>query len=232
MSTPDSINIASYNIRKAIGRDGHRNPRRILDVIDSVVADIVVLQEADYRFGGRRPIFETDELHSKTNLHAVDVAPEVEGLGWHGNILMLGAGAVLRNVKAIPLQGTEPRGAVVADLEVHGRPLRLIQCHLGLIPHQRTRQANALAAEINHTPTVILGDFNAAGPRPPSLRRLRAEMTEVLHGPTFPTRWPCFRFDRMFHSKGLTVSDPKVVDTPLSRVASDHLPIKATFRWA
>lgn len=232
MGAPETIVIASYNIRKAIGRDGRRNPQRILDVIASLGADVVVLQEADFRFGGRRPIFETDELHSTTSLRAIDVAPDVDGLGWHGNILMLSPGATLQNVKAIPLHGSDPRGAVVSDLDVSGRPLRLIHCHLGLIPHQRARQAATLAGEINHAPTVMLGDFNAAGPRPPSLRSLRSELNEVEHGATFPTRWPCIRFDRMFHSDGLTASDPVVVDTPLTRIASDHLPIKATFRWS
>ncbi|MBY4892505.1 endonuclease/exonuclease/phosphatase family protein [Rhodobacteraceae bacterium N5(2021)] len=231
MSAPGKIAIASYNIRKAIGRDGRRNPRRILDVIANLSADVVVLQEADFRFGGRRPIFDADELQSITGLRAVDVAPDVEGLGWHGNVLLLRPDAAIQSVKAVPLQGSDPRGAVVSDLDLHGRSLQLIHGHLGLLPHQRARQATLLAAEISHTPTVILGDFNAAGPRPPSLRGLSSVLNEVVHGATFPTRWPCLRFDRMFHCDGLAVSDPMVVDTPLTRVASDHLPIKATFHW-
>ncbi len=82
MSAPGKTVIASYNFRKAIGRDGRRNPLRIMDVIASLDADVVVLQEANLRFGGRRPISETDELHSNTNLRAVDVAPNVKGHRW------------------------------------------------------------------------------------------------------------------------------------------------------
>ena len=145
---------------------------------------------------------------------------------------MLSPGVTLQNVKAIPLLGSDPRGAVVSDLEMGGRTLRVIHGHLGLIPHQRARQASVLVAEIRHTPTIVLGDFNAVGPRPPSLHRLTSVLTEVVHGATFPTRWPCARLDRMFHSDDLTASDPVVMDTQLTRVASDHLPIKATFRWA
>jgi endonuclease/exonuclease/phosphatase family metal-dependent hydrolase len=226
-----SFSIASYNIRKAIGRDGKRNPARILDVISSFAADIVVLQEADFRFGGRRPIFDPAALREATGLRTVDVAPEVEGLGWHGNILMLGPDVTLDHVKTLTLQGLEPRGAVVADLSLLGQPLRLIHGHLGLIPHQRAHQARALGSEAALHATVALGDFNAGGTRPNSLRGLSSALQEVAHGPTFPTRWPLIRFDRMFHSGAITAFDPEVIDTPLSRIASDHLPIKARFRW-
>ena len=48
-----TITIASYNMRKAVGTDRKRNPQRILEVLREVDADIVALQEADRRFGGR-----------------------------------------------------------------------------------------------------------------------------------------------------------------------------------
>src|SRR6476660_6044157 len=47
------ITVASYNMRKAIGLDRKRNPHRVLDVLHEIDADIVALQEADKRFGGR-----------------------------------------------------------------------------------------------------------------------------------------------------------------------------------
>ena len=48
-----SITVASYNMRKAIGTDRRRNPQRVLDVLHEIDADVVALQEADKRFGGR-----------------------------------------------------------------------------------------------------------------------------------------------------------------------------------
>ena len=47
------ITVASYNMRKAIGLDRRRDPHRVLDVLQEIDADIVALQEADQRFGGR-----------------------------------------------------------------------------------------------------------------------------------------------------------------------------------
>ena len=52
----NTLTVASYNVRKAIGLDRKRNPQRVLDVLHEIDADIVALQEADKRFGGRGAI--------------------------------------------------------------------------------------------------------------------------------------------------------------------------------
>ncbi len=39
----DAFTLTSYNIRKAIGRDGKRNPERIVEVLNTTAADIVIL---------------------------------------------------------------------------------------------------------------------------------------------------------------------------------------------
>ena len=44
---PQSLRIVSYNIRKAMGTDRRRDPERIMRIIRSLHADVVVLQEAD-----------------------------------------------------------------------------------------------------------------------------------------------------------------------------------------
>ena len=48
-----TITIASYNMHKAVGLDRRRDPVRVLDVLREIDADVVALQEADKRFGGR-----------------------------------------------------------------------------------------------------------------------------------------------------------------------------------
>src|SRR6266576_2347098 len=53
VSVSPCITVASYNMRKAIGLDRRRDPQRILDVLHQIDADVVALQEADKRFGGR-----------------------------------------------------------------------------------------------------------------------------------------------------------------------------------
>ena len=53
VSNGATITLASYNMRKAIGLDRRRDPKRVLEVLREIDADIIALQEADKRFGGR-----------------------------------------------------------------------------------------------------------------------------------------------------------------------------------
>jgi len=228
----DAFTLTSYNIRKAIGRDGKRNPERIVEVLNTTAADIVILQEADFRFKGRRAIFSATELFDRTGLTVIDVAPEHPGLGWHGNMLLVRPCVCVRSVHPIPLTGLEPRGAVAAQLELGSRTLNLIQAHLGLMPIQRKRQAQLLASNVvSSQPTVLAGDLNAAGKAPTSLSPIYGRLREVALGPSFPTRWPMIRFDRIFHNSALQLVGSQVHDTPLARQASDHLPVSATFAF-
>lgn len=50
----DELKLASWNIRKCVGLDRRRDPRRVAGVLAELDADVVVLQEADKRLG-RRP---------------------------------------------------------------------------------------------------------------------------------------------------------------------------------
>ncbi len=228
----DRLTIASYNIRKAIGRDGRRDPARVLGVIAGLEADVVVLQEADFRFKGRQAIFDVAAIGGATGLRAVDVAPQAPGLGWHGNMLLLRDGIDAVHMNPLELPGLEPRGAVIADLSVDGRPLRLILAHLGLIPAQRRRQARLLAGHVlPDGPTVLAGDLNAWRAAPPSLDPIARVLTLVPTGPSFPTRRPTIRFDRIYHSAHCTLTRAGAVDTPAARLASDHLPIRAELRF-
>ena len=54
------IRVASYNMRKAIGTDRRRDPQRVLDVLHEIDADVVALQEADRRVGGRASALRPD----------------------------------------------------------------------------------------------------------------------------------------------------------------------------
>ncbi len=232
MPDNETFKLISYNIRKAIGRDGKRNPDRIVDVLNTAAADIVILQEADFRFKGRQAIFSATELFDRTGLTVVDVAPKHPGLGWHGNMLLVRPCVRVMSVHPIPLSGLEPRGAVAAQLEVGAHKLNLILAHLGLMSVQRKRQAQVLVNSINKVgPIVLAGDLNASGTAPPSLAPIYTCLTEVALGPSFPTRWPMIRFDRIFHNSALRLMNAQVHDTPQARKASDHLPVSATFTF-
>jgi endonuclease/exonuclease/phosphatase family metal-dependent hydrolase len=75
-------------------------------------------------------------------------------------------------------------------------------------------------------PLVLAGDFNDFPPGPVS-RTLRNRLVEAVAGRTFPSRRPLLRLDRVYLSRALRVLGVRVDRTPLSVLASDHLPIVA-----
>ena len=50
------LTFASYNIHKGIGVDGRRDADRIVTVLREINADVIALQECDYRFGERESV--------------------------------------------------------------------------------------------------------------------------------------------------------------------------------
>src|SRR5215216_5814195 len=66
-----TITVASYNMRKAIGTDRRRRPGRVLEVINEIDADVIALQEADKRFGGRGSAVPHDLISGKSGYKPV-----------------------------------------------------------------------------------------------------------------------------------------------------------------
>ncbi len=224
--TPGCLRIASYNIRKALGTDRRRNPERILSIIKELQADIVVLQEADRRLGARPTALPLERVMQITGLHPVET-PGDESLGWHGNAILVSDRTVTLGVDHLDLPGVEPRGAVVAHLEVSGRPLRVVASHLGLLRPSRREQLSALFAHLEGCapcPTLIAGDLNEWSNKA-GLGRLAKRFTIVAPGKTYHARLPVASLDRIALDARLGLRDAGVVDSALTRRASDHLPI-------
>lgn len=224
--------IASYNIHKCVGTDKRFDPGRIADVIGEIGADIIALQEADQRFGERAGLLDLERLHRDSHLVAVPIeAFSPKGHGWHGNVLLLREGAVAK-VNQLKLPGVEPRGALVVDLDLKAGPLRIIAAHLGLLRYSRAQQAEAILAAIEgaeHRPTLLIGDLNEwRMGRRSSLKFLTPVFDPMATAvPSFPSRFPILALDRVMGSPHSLVTAVEVHNTPLARLASDHLPIKA-----
>ena len=79
-------------------------------------------------------------------------------------------------------------------------------------------------------PAVLAGDFNAV-----PLSRAYGILAEGLSRPalttparpTFPARFPVLRLDHVFTNRRARIIRYEVIDTPLARSASDHLPLLA-----
>ena len=228
--------IASYNIHKGVGRDRRFDPARIVSVLREIDADVVALQEATQRFGERICLLDLKVLERECGLIAVPPLEPNQNHGWHGNIILFREGSVTAT-RQLDLPGVEPRGALVIDVTLKAGPLRIIAAHLGLLRRSRAKQVETLLAEAeahDGRPTLLMGDLNEwrLGRRS-SLQKL-APAFGPLHAtvPSFPSGFPLLALDRVLAKPHHLITGVELHDTPLARVASDHLPIKANIRLA
>lgn len=224
--------VASYNVHKCVGTDKKFDPARIINVIAEMNADFVALQEADKRFGQRIGLIDLVELKKHTGLEPVQInTMSPNGHGWHGNAIFLRKG-VVRDVVQITLPGVEPRGALIVEIELEAGPLRIVAAHFGLLRHSRNKQAKIILSEIEQRiamPTIMVGDLNEWRLGKGSSLEKLAPYFNVQLGtvPSFPSRFPVLALDRVFAFPHDLVSSIECHSSALSRIASDHLPLKA-----
>lgn len=227
----DAVIVASYNIQKSIGTDFRRRPARIFAVLNEINADVVALQEVDRRFGERISSLPPEAIAAETNYEPVPFGVRQQSLGWHGNTILVRRGTRVLDHRTLELPVLEPRGAVVADVEIRGLAIRVVGMHLGLVGIWRKRQAEAVLRQLGalerRLPTVMMGDLNEWSINGGCLRHfaLRHQMAEP--GPSFPSPRPVMRFDHIIASHDLAIKATGVHMTRRSRRASDHLPVWA-----
>ncbi len=222
------LKLVTYNMRKAVGLDRRRDPHRILDVINRLEADVVVLQEADRRLGPRPTALPYHLLSDETDFVAVPFASNGVSLGSHGNAILVRKGLTFHAAEQLELPGLEPRGAV--SVEIDGR-LKLVGTHLGLLRPYRHQQMRQLAKKLAITPlpTVIMGDFNEWSPKR-GFEPLEHRFDVVSPGRSFHASRPVAALDRLALRRGVELRDAGVDQSPLAKVASDHLPVWASVR--
>ena len=226
------MKVASYNIHKCRGSDGMTRPDRIVGVIRELGADVVALQEVDRRFGRRGGLLDPAAIRRETGMQLLVQSDVSHRHGWHGNALLVRSDPISYSRSRLKLPGGEPRGAVVAELDLGEGKFRVIAAHLGLLRLSRVDQVDAILAAFHRLPampTILLGDFNEWRRRGRSaLSRLAPTFGLAPSVLSFPSPRPIFPLDRIFGSPKDLISDLAVHDTPLARRSSDHLPLTAT----
>ena len=231
-----TILVASYNMRKAIGTDRRRRPERTLDVLNEVDADVIALQEADRRFGLRVSALPLDLIERHTDYKPVDYDTRIESIGFHGNAMLVRKDAEIVRQALLPLPSLEPRGAILADLRIKGQDLRVVGMHLDLSGLWRRRQAHAILAHLGacdgELPTVLMGDLNEWSANGGCLRDFGHHHRFADCGRSFHARRPIAQLDRIMVNGKLEVVESGAHMSATARKASDHLPIWARVRPA
>jgi endonuclease/exonuclease/phosphatase family metal-dependent hydrolase len=227
---PASVLAVSYNIQKGIGADLQRRPERTLAVLRELGADIMVLQEADRRFGARPSALPFDQIKHH-GWRPVPFETRPDSIGWHGNAVLVSDRVTITGHAILPIPALEPRGAVLADLSIDGAPLRVIGMHLDLSGFRRRHQAQAILAHLvrhpGDPPVLAMGDLNEWRATAPTIADFSAVLNPVPTGPSFHARLPVAGLDRIFISPGIGVIGSGVHHSAIASVASDHLPVWA-----
>ncbi len=232
--TPAAFKVVSYNIRKCMGTDRRRNPMRILRVLRDIDADIVVLQEADYRLGSRRSAIPHFLIESHTDYRPVPFDVQHDSIGWHGNTIMVRSNITIDHHDILHIPYLEPRGVVTAILTIGGQQLAVFGMHLDLSGLWRARQSRAIADMAQELsvdcPKLLMGDLNEWRSNSGCHREFARHFTILDCGPSFHSRQPIAKLDRIMHCNRLVPIDYGVHHSALASRASDHLPVWADFR--
>jgi endonuclease/exonuclease/phosphatase family metal-dependent hydrolase len=242
--------IVTYNVHRCVGNDRRLDVARIADVLARLEPDIVALQELDV---GRARTGHVDQAHEiatdldmACHFHAALTVEEER----YGDAILTHYPERLVQVGPLPgydrIRALEPRGALWIEAEIEGKPVQVINTHLGLVPREQQIQAAWLAgpAWLEHPhcagPRILLGDFNATGTSvvyrtlTAKLAAARNLVTKARKQPTttFPSPLPVLRIDHVFVSPEIKVTDVFAPFDPLTRIASDHLPLVMDFEIA
>jgi endonuclease/exonuclease/phosphatase family metal-dependent hydrolase len=117
-------------------------------------------------------------------------------------------------------------------MEAKSLHLRVIATHFGLLKRSRAQQVESVlqaAKEAGDRTVLLMGDLNEwrIG------KRSGLSGLEPIFGsfeffvPSYPSRYPLLALDRILCRPRRQLRNITVHSTPLSRLASDHLPITA-----
>jgi endonuclease/exonuclease/phosphatase family metal-dependent hydrolase len=234
------MRLLSYNIHKGIGgRDRLYRIDRVVRVVQEEDPDLICLQEVDYNV--RRTRHDDQPRRLAEAFRAVGSNYQLNvhlGHGGYGNLVL--SRWPLRSISQVSLRlrRRKPRGAQLVVVETAEGPLHLVHWHLGLAERERHWQVRHLLEhpsykEWEHLPTLVVGDFNdwrntlAGGP---FARHALAQLTvPLIRFRSFPAYYPVISLDKAFASVSVDVRHVRVVHGPLTRRASDHLPLVIDF---
>lgn len=223
------LTVATYNVHGCVGSDGRRDTERVLGVLRELDADVIALQELEWR-----PVAALDLLADfarRLDCEGIAGPTLLKPDGHYGNAVLtrIPVRAVHRVDLSVP--GREPRGALDLMLAAPRGAVRVIATHLGLAPAERRHQIRrilAMMAPVRPEPVVLMGDLNEWFLWGRPLRWLRAHFGRAPAPATFPARRPVFALDRIWIEPRSLRQTLAVHSTALARSASDHLPVRMT----
>lgn len=232
MILPGGLRVATWNIHDAVGGDGRRDVARVAQVIASLQAPLVALQEV--ACAGPGGACDVENIGRANGLAWSSHTTRGAGDWAYGNALLSALPVEDVRTHDLSFAGREPRGALEATVRWGERRVRVVVTHLGLRAGERRHQVRRLLSVIGDAgadATVLLGDINEWWLWGRPLRWLHRRFGPSPALRSFPARAPLLSLDRVWVHPHRVLSEVKVVSTASARAASDHLPLVATLRF-
>lgn len=222
------ITVASYNIHSCVGTDKRYDPGRIQSVIADLDADVVGLQEVGERAEHAQSIDHFDFLSEETGMHVIAGPNLIDNGLPYGNVLLSRWPVTDYRLIRLNVPNREPRGAIAAVVQYADRNVQIVNTHLGLRQQERERQLEILRDALSDVdlPTVFLGDYNMWNFGQRALTAFGAPPSAAAPK-TFTSGFPILALDRIWGGPGTKLVHIEAFKTPVTRKASDHLPLKA-----
>jgi len=233
------MRIATYNIHKARGMDGRTSIKRIANVLGSLDADIIALQEvfADCESAEG----QVEALASELDLKGTFGCTTHRRGRPYGNAILSRWPILESRDMDLTWLHRERRGCIRADLKTPRGTLHVFNIHMGTSYFERRHQVRNLLSwnqihEHLSGPRVLVGDFNEwiKGLTTRMLSEKFESLNLELHvrkRRSYPGFLPIMHLDHMYFERPLHIEKAELVRTRLSKLASDHLPLVATFAW-
>ena len=230
------LRVLTYNIRSLARRRRQEKVfQRIRRQIEGAVPDILCLQEVFIERGA------TDFDHTILQdlfPHAAFGQNATFRSGHLGNAVLSRFPIKSWDNYDLSIKGREPRGCLKTTIELpNGQNLFLLVVHLGLRHRERQEQFRFLSNYLNkiadRAPLLVAGDFNDWHYALHSLLYKKVRLFDVHEARfgrlarTFPAWFPVLPLDRIYFND-ITLLESKVLHEGW-RMASDHLPLLATF---
>jgi len=234
------MRIVTYNIHKGRGMDGRTSVKRIIDVLSEVDADIIALQEI---FSvSKEHTGQVETIASNLGLHSAFGCTRHHRGRPYGNAILTRWPILTSCEMNISHGSRERRGCVRADLKTPRGNLHVFNIHMGTSYFERRHQVRNLLSSKQFDadltgPRVLVGDFNEwiKGLTTRLLSDKFESLNLELHVQkrrSYPGLLPLLHLDHIYFERPLHVEKAELIRTRLSKIASDHLPLVATFGWA
>ncbi len=229
-----TLRVVTYNIHRGRGMDGRTRPRRAIDVLSSLGADVIALQEVIG--AGPNSSGQAEEIGAALGMGWVMASVRHLRGRQFGNVVLSRFPIRQHFQYDLAWKTCEPRCCQRVDLAIDDRTLHLFNVHLGTAFRERRDQSERLATIVHdrriQAPKILLGDFNEW-----SRGLATAALTEQLEAidlsfylrrkRTYPGILPLLHLDQIYYEGHVEIAGVEVPRTRKSLMASDHLPFLA-----